>query len=218
MSTLAVMKARIADEIARSDLTSQIANAINDAIAIYQSERFRFSDSIPNGLPTFNTEVGRAVYTSADNANINSLFAFDAVFALIGNTQEPLLRQDPSAVIAYNQTGTMSGQPSWYAYQGDQLILSPIPSQVFLITLNVFRKVAAPASDDEANNPWMTTAERLIRSRAKYELAVHVTGNKDLAARMSPDLPTGATYDAYRELKGDSNRVTGRGIIRAMRF
>ena len=36
MATLAVMKARIADELARTDLTSQIALAIQSAIDFYE--------------------------------------------------------------------------------------------------------------------------------------------------------------------------------------
>lgn len=34
--------------------------------------------------------------------------------------------------------------------------------------------VAPPSTDGETNNPWMTTAERLIRARAKLELIIHV--------------------------------------------
>jgi hypothetical protein len=82
---------------------------------------------------------------------------------------------------------------------------------------------AAPATDDEVGNRWMTDAERLIRSRAKYELAVHVTRNQQMALMMSPEenqrgsLP-GATYAAYRELRVEATRMQRRGVIAPMYF
>ena len=42
---LAAMKARIADEFARDDLTEQIALAIVDAIKFYKDQRFEFNES-----------------------------------------------------------------------------------------------------------------------------------------------------------------------------
>lgn len=224
MSTLTVMKARIASELARSNLTDQIAAAITTAITQYQKERFRFSDISPTSPPTFNTVVGRSVYTSADNANISTLYNFDFVLATISGTIMPLTRSSPAALTIYNQVDTMHGDPMWYAYEGNELILSPVPAAVYPITLGVFRRVAAPASDAEADNPWMTDGELLIRSRAKYEIATHVTRNPVMAAEMSPLPPppgvrTGhAAYFAWKALKGEANRVTSLGRVRPMAF
>lgn len=220
--TLSDMKSRIAAEILRSDLTTQIANAINDAIVIYQKERFRFSDSDPANPATFNTVVDREVYDSTDNPYIGSLYKIDRLYILIGNTQQAILPEQPRVVRLYNQN-TMKGQVSWYAYEGDKLILSPIPSDVWTITIEAFRNVAAPADDTEANNPWMVQAEQLIRARAKYEIALHVTRNPMMAAAMSPDppgpgQPMGAAYRAWRMLKAETARVTSVGRIRPMAF
>lgn len=224
MSNLAVMKARIASELARSNLTDQIAAAITTAITEYQKERFRFSDAIPSAPPTFNTVAHQYIYTSADNANISTLYNFDYVHVDIGNTIEYLERWTPAELKMYIQQNTMEGQPSWYAYEGNQLLLAPIPTQAYLITLGIFRNVAAPASDIETDNPWMTVGELLIRSRAKFEIATHVTRNPAMVTAMSPDPPSqnggtsGATWRAYRSLKGEANRATGRGRIRPMQF
>lgn len=80
-----------------------------------------------------------------------------------------------------------------------------------------------PATDSQTGNRWMTHAERLIRSRAKYELAVHVTRNEMMAQSMSPYEPNpgqrpGATYEAYRELSSAANRIVRRGVIAPMRW
>lgn len=72
-------------------------------------------------------------------------------------------------------------------------------------------------------NRWFLDGERLIRSRAKYELAMHVINDLDLAKRMSPNDPVmgaepGMSWLAFKELKGEANKMTGRGIIRPMYF
>lgn len=224
MTTLAIMKARIADDLARFDLVTQIADAITTAISAYQKERFRFSDSTPLAVPTFNTVVGRWIYTSADNANISSLMKIDYVAVMIGGMLQRLTWQSPENIRVYNQQGTMSGQPMWWGYEGNSLLIAPVPSAVYSITLDVFRSVPAPASDAETGNPWMTDGELMIRSRAKYEIAMHVTRNKDMQQAMSPLPPppgvtTGhAAWFAWKALKGEANRVTGRGRIRGMAF
>ena len=220
---LAAMKARIASELGRSNLTSDIAAAITTAISEYQKERFRFSDVIPDAPPQFNTAANKWIYTSADNANIGSLLKIDYVLILIGTTNIPLIKSTPEQIKIYNQQQTMRGQPSWYAYEGNELLLAAIPTQIYQIELGLFRRVDGPATDGEANNPWMTDGERLIRSRAKYEIAVHVTRNPTMAAAMNPFPPMaaqsmGAAYDAWKALKSEANRVTSLGRIRPMRF
>src|SRR4051812_17372356 len=115
MTTLAVMKARIASEIARSDLTTQIASAINDAIAIYQKERFRFSDVTPSAPPTFNTVTDQWIYTASDNANIGTALGIDYVMAEIGGSMSQLVRTTPADIRMGNQLGTLHGMPDAYA-------------------------------------------------------------------------------------------------------
>lgn len=217
---LAAMKARIARELARPDILStseDIADAINTAIATYQNTRFRFSDTTPNAPPTFNTVAGRYIYTAADNPNIGSVLKIDRVLIQIGNTLQELARTSATDIITYNQVNTMSGQPSSYAYEGNQLLIAAVPSQAWAITLGLFKLVDAPASDGEVGNPWMTDAELLIRSRAKYEIALHRLRNATLAQAMSPD-PPGATWAAWRTLKAEATRVNALGRIRPVRF
>jgi hypothetical protein len=227
---LATMISRIASEITRPDLAAtQIPNAINDAISAYQSERFTFSEVPADGTQTFNTVAGQAYYTKADNPNLGTLLKIDRVNINIGTaTIMQLKREDPETLILYNQqAGTMVGQPSWYAYENGQMIISAIPDKAYLITLGLFLNVPAPATNTEVGNPWMTTAEKLIRSRAKYEIALHVTRNEAMQAAMSPDPASspfvnggraGASYREWKQLKGVANRSTARGVIRPMQF
>jgi hypothetical protein len=206
-------------------LAAQIASAITDAILIYQKERFRFSEATFSNPRTFNTVIGQGVYTSTALADIGTLEKIDFLNIQIGNAWFPLHRYEPETVLLYNEVNTMSGQPIGYAYMGNQLILSPVPSGIYPMQLGGFFIVPAPATDDEVGNPWMTDAERLIRARAKYEIAVHVTRNAALAAEMSPDPGPnavtgreGAARREWRALKGEANRLASLGRVRSVQF
>lgn len=224
--TLTDMKARIAREMARTDLSNQIADAINDAIAVYSQERFSFSEDMADGTWSMNTVAGRTVYTDADLPILSSSYRIDNINALIGATAiRELVRKDPNELLLYNQrTGTINGQPMWFAYENGKLLISPAPDKAYQLNFSVFRNIAAPASDTEAGNPWMTTAERLIRARAKFELATHVTRNPTMAQAMSPSLPienqgmVGAAYREWKQMKGTANRRTSRGRVRPVQF
>jgi len=224
---LLTMKARISDEMARGSstlLTTAIAQCINDAILIYQSDRFRFNKTVPSAPITFNTVIGQANYGVAANANIGTLFDIDYVLIQIGNMLWYCDRSSPKDLKIYNQLGTMMGQPTWYAYEGNEIILSPIPTAVYPVTLGLFKRVAAPATDTEVGNPWMTDAERLIRARAKFEIATHYFRNPTMAVAMSPSPPSenggvvGAAWREWGALKTEANRVVSLGRIKAMQF
>lgn len=214
MSTLTIMKARIADELARTDLTSQIAYAISDAIAAYQDERFFFSES---RSVTVATVADQEFYGASDAAALGTLVKIDYVtYTASGSNQVwrlPPMR--PADMEEASTSGTSTGSPSWYAFYNKQLRLYPVPDAVYTVRVAGAVSVAAPASDSEADNPWMTYAERLIRSRAKLELALHVLKDMDLAQTMSE-----AVTEALEQLKERTNQLTqvGEGVIRAMEF
>jgi hypothetical protein len=314
--TQGYMKDRIADELARDGLTTQIAAAISDSITIYQKERFRFNETFET---TFTTTVGQQNYTTLGDAqfpNINSFLQFyhiDWVTITIPPAVFDLPRIQPEEILILTQTGTQLGQPYCYAYTNETIMLYPIPSsggpgqinsfsftppsgagyttgfytnnpltgghgnsataniqvvagavnsfslvspgvnyQVgdvlssisigpgggftvgvtgtftgptgpYLISLGGHIQYQAPTSDAQTGNRWMTDAERLIRSRAKYQIAQHVTRNAPMAMAMSPIEPAdgqlpGATYEAWRELRVEGMRMQRRGIIRPMYF
>lgn len=212
MSTLAVMKARIADELGRSDLTSQIAYAISDAIEAYQDERFHFNET---RAITFSTVAEQEFYDSDDAAALATVNAFDYVVLYISGMPYPLRNELPDEIELLAQSGTGTGQPHSYCWYGDQLRLYPIPTDVWTVRVGASIKAAAPANDGETGNPWMTHAARLIRSRAKLELATHVLLDNDLGQNMSA-----ATQEAFDQLKSKTNQLTqiDKGRVVPMHF
>jgi hypothetical protein len=213
VTTLAIMKARIESELARgTTLTSQIASAINDAIAAYRDERFFFTDS---RTITFSTVSGQEFYSSTDAAAIATIRRFDYIGVYIGDQFNRLEYHTP-AEMEWLSTGlTASGAPFDYTFYQRQIRLYPTPDAVYTVRVGASVSVAAPASDSETDNPWMVEAERLIRSRAKAEIALHVMRDTELAQTM-----TAALEEAYDQLKGETAMLTKAegSRIRAMEF
>lgn len=210
MTTQTVMKARIADELARSDLTTQIAYAITDAIERYQPERMWFNESRD---VTFNTVASQEYYTSSDNALIPNIYAIDYAAITVGGNIHMLKREVPRVIEGWSDNGTQTGEPYAYAYFQKKVRLYPVPTSIYAVRFAGHVKVAAPATDGEADNVWMTDAERLIRLRAKYNLAMDVLRDADLATAMSV-----AITEAFDQLKGRTNRQVGTGTIAAVAF
>lgn len=212
MSTLAVMKARIADELARDDLESQVRYAIGDAIEAYQDERFWFNES---RAITFLTVADQEFYDSSDAAALATITKIDYVMIYVGDQPYELLALKPADMESASVNGTSTGQSSWYTYYNQQFRLYPVPSDAWTVRIGAAVTVDAPATDEEASNAWMTKAERLIRSRAKLELALHVLKDQDLAATMAD-----AVTEAYEQLKERTNQITqvGEGRVAPMCF
>jgi len=212
MSTLAIMKARIADELSRSDLTSQIALAISDAIAAYEDERFLFNES---RNVVFSTTASQEFYDSTDAAAIGTINKIDyAVVTVNGDVQE-LRYQTPEDMEHLSDGVPATGAPWDYTFYDQQIRLYPTPDAAYTVRFAANVIAAAPASDGETGNPWMTYAERLIRSRAKNELALHVTKDMEEAQRMAV-----AVQEAYDQLKGRTNMLTQTpgGRVKSMEF
>lgn len=210
--TLADMKARISDELARGDLASQIALAINDAIVAYQDERFMFNES---RNVTFNTVINQEFYGVLDNPLIGTINKLDYIFLYVNNTPFKLDPSTPETMEWLANNSTFVGQPYDYVWYQSQIRLYPVPVAVYPVRIACSLQQPAPATDGETNNPWMIIAERLIRSRAKFELAIHVLKDEQLAADMDKVLT-----EAFKQLKNRTNVLTkmGAGFVRPMAF
>jgi hypothetical protein len=103
----------------------------------------------------------------------------------------------------------------------------------FLMSIGAHVNLPAPmgfvgsTGQDTTGNRWFIDGEKLIRSRAKYELAINVLkdiGPNSIAERMSPHPPeqnngvVGASWDAYCMLSGEVNRLQARGMVDGMAF
>jgi hypothetical protein len=169
MATLGTMKTRIADEIARSDLTSQIAAAILSAIEFYDRRRFWFNET----EATFNTVAGTDAYTSATATFLSTLIEDDSMTVTVSDSKEPMHKISFAEMQRYRIDNVQSGAPTHYAYYRQRLYLHPVPDAAYPIIVFHTGTLGIPASDG-ASNAWTTEAEELIRLRAKADLFENV--------------------------------------------
>jgi hypothetical protein len=180
MTTLLDLQNRIATDLARSDLTSQIANAVFDAIKFYERQRFWFNQT---RTLTFNTTPGQQAYTASDLAQIPLLVRVDAMFLPQNQSIYPLDRFEPPdfEVISGGMSG--GGRPTAFTYIDQSILLWPVPIAIYTLRLHAHYKLAPLVNPTDANS-WTTDAEELIRSHAKLTLYLDVLGDTDSAQLM----------------------------------
>lgn len=167
MATLAVLKARIADELDKDNLTSQIAYAVSDAVDLYKSRRFKFNQR----RTTFSTADGTEFYTTStipdDIAQIDTL-----VLTVSGRRVilDAWTYRDMERIASTTST---EGQPVAWAWYADQLRLYPTPNATYTVTISYLQNIDIPATDAESN-VWTTEAGALIRHAAKRMVASDV--------------------------------------------
>lgn len=201
MTTLSTLKSQIADDLARSDLTSQIADAITNAIEHFQRQPFFFQESRTD---TFTTTADQSTYDSDDDSSIPLWVKFDSVWLEDSNSETYwLTRNSASQLEPLLDNSAASGRPYNYAYFGNAFRFYPIPDGTYTVRPVGIIKKAAPATDDETGNYWMNDARELIRCRAKWYIYGHIIQQYDKAAvmggREGEGGAVGAALDSLRE-------------------
>lgn len=194
MTTLGIMKDRIARETRRGNIQTQIAEAIATAIDHYQGERFWFN--VSREL-TFDTVADAEFYDGGTGTYLQVFEKIEYVTLEIEDNQvKPLLWEEPALIEDWAGQSTQTGEPRFYTVYDGRLRLYPIPDGVYTVRIAGQRNTAAPAADDETGNPWMTDAANLIRYRALFELFAHVIVDPERA-----QIASGAADDALSRLR-----------------
>jgi hypothetical protein len=210
MSTLGTLKAEIASDLDRTDLTAAIASAITSAISHYQRTRFYFNELT---TVTFSTVDGRESYDVGDAAAIPYAVQIDQAQITVSGQIRVMARRNYLELAALYDTSASEGEPTNWSYYDQTVWLYPIPGAVYSVKLIGLFRVDAPASDGEAGNPWMTEAYELIRCRAKAYLGIHRTRDPELVQMMQM-----AEADALRRLVAETGLRNGTGMITPTQF
>lgn len=171
------MLTEMQDETGRT-ATAQVnamRRAIEQAIAFFQSTRFFFNET---RSATFNTVVGTDTYAfntaTTTGAIAYEFFAIDGVWVTFGTgdvREMDIVDYTDIEQDADNQTA--NNQPTAVAYIGKALRFDYAPIGIYSTRIAGHYSLAGPATDNEADNPWMTEAYYLIKSRAKGQLYAH---------------------------------------------
>jgi hypothetical protein len=221
MTLLSTLKSRIADDIARDDLATQIANSIEDAIEFYRTKRFFWNETRD---ATFTTVASQAIYSSSDDADIPLFFDIDDVFLVDSSSQNHRLKKDDPQDLEYlSDTSASTGQPTRWAWFDRSIRLYPIPDAAYTIRPVGAIEKASPASESDANNVWMANGEsfELLRRYAKGMLYLHVINNMERAtAMLGPNLDGegGACAAQVRACRSAGSRRRGLGRLTPSQF
>jgi hypothetical protein len=205
VSTFKQMRDRIAGDLRRSNLDTQIGNAINDAIAEAAKQRFYFNEMIGVSFPTV---TGTEYY---DDLGLTEI---DAMYYLNGTTRYNLFERNQLDANDYADGNVQSGQLTDYARYGSKIRLYPIPTSVTTIYLDGYGKLTpTPLVLDGDSNAWLTEGELYIRALAKRNILRDVIRDYGEAKVLES-----VAEDYKAQLVEDTTLRSSTGTIRSTTF
>ena len=203
--TYGELKAQLASDLRRSNLTIEIAQAILDAIQDHETERFYWNET---EIYTLSTVAGTDTYAITPQAPIQEFVKIDMVRAQVGNTWYTLCRQTADDMeISYSVSS--SGQPYDWSIHGNELRLFPLPNAVFPIKIFGHYRIV-PLAVDTDSNAWTNAGKNLIRYSALKRLYLYPIRDRDQV-----QMAEGAEQRELDYLRRETDRRTRSGIMRA---
>jgi hypothetical protein len=200
VADLAALKTKIASEIDRDDMTTEIAAAISTSIAYYRSSRFEFNEL----QASFSTVAQQESYTTSviptDVGQIDSLrITVNGRLVVLKPVNFNRLQELATTTNGY-------GQPGYWAWFASKLFLFPTPDAIYSVLISYQQRKAAPANDADGTTVWTNAAEPLIRACAKKIIYRDVTKDPALFAAAQQ-----AETEALQVLKNESMQLQDEG-------
>lgn len=212
MATYADLQARIARELHRTDLTSDIQSAIKSAIDFYASQRFHWNEKRWS-LTTIGGTKFYGQSTPAPGTLPSDILEIDSITVTANSRIYQLDRMSYTDMDAIDAgTTPLAGYPRLWAWYGDQIRLYPTPNQAYVMTISGQYSYPELSSATDST-PWTNQAEELIRCRAKRDIYAHIIQDDEAAIRMD-----GREQRALRSIKAQTNKLISSGRISATRF
>jgi len=222
MPTLGDLKAKIAQDLRRSNLTDEIADAIPDAIRDHDTERFWWNDTAPSAYKltvTPNGGTGTNGPTGGPAGDVYFLAPQPAIglqeFVKIDmvRAQIPVVWYTVKATdwdkLEFFYSTLSNGQPSWWAFQQGYLRIYPLPSQPY--NLRIFGQYRLiPLVNDTDSNAWTNQGFNLIRYTVLKRLFSYPVRNAEQVANAEQ-----AGMRALDYLRRETDRRSRQGRMRA---
>lgn len=202
-STFLQMQQRIADDLDRTDLTTQIKLAINRAIKHYQTEPFWFKET-SSSFPAVSAQEEYVYGTGSVPTDIEMI---DIMERQYNGTKITMLQITPSELEA-KQSLDATGIPDEFAQYQNRIKLYPIPNQTGITILIKYTKNYTELSADADTNDWLTYAEDLIESHARWWINRRILHDQNAAAE--DEIQIVNALDALRTL---NTNKTGQGRV-----
>lgn len=175
MSDYGTLKSTIASEMSRSDLTTLIPLAIQEAIAHYSGHMFWFNQE----RATASTVASQEYYDlPLDFRKMHWLYVLSS-----DGSSSSEIEQVSMPTIEERYSSTLEGEPQMFSVWREEYRLWPIPDAVYTLKL-FYAKELDELEDDADTNAWMIEGVNLIKYRAKYLLYMNKIRDENMATAM----------------------------------
>ncbi len=216
-NTYSNLQARIQNEVLGSPVTSDIQNAIADAISLFDGNTFWFNSfrvfgGVSGSLSDLVSIAGQEFYSDQNLPAMISFPHISKALVLAFANRYPLHGRTPEWIDDQSISTTWQGLPTDWAMQGGDLRVYPVPNGGYNFILNATVRFY-PLANPTDYNPWTNRAERLIRQAAKMLLFRDIIRDEAQAQICerevygSPMMPT--KRGEFQKLKAESLRRTG---------
>lgn len=168
MSDFQTMKARIADEMKRGEITAcatAVGRAVISAIQFFETERFEWNEFRDETHTTTQDDPYMSITATL------RIVSLDSVKVVIGSRDYPLTEWNWHAMEAID-SGQWAGYPENYAWYAEQIRFYPIPNNAYTVKLAGIRRLneISLSAVGTASNGWMVNGEEMVRLQAKAVL------------------------------------------------
>ena len=177
--TLGNMLTRIGSEINRTDIDSNIYDAVISAIAFYEPYQFYFNQATTT-VTTTSDQRYTAISGITDFVYPLSLRVTDSAsqYRLL----EPMTFSEMEGRYL---TDSSTGNIYYYSVFAERFYWWLIPNAAFTVTVNYIKSLTRPSGSTDTSyaTAWMNDAEAMIRSKAKFYIYADVLRNNDKAQK-----------------------------------
>jgi len=177
MSTFGDLKTLVAQDLSRSDLTSQISAAVLSSIQDHSVERFYFNETRDFSISL--TTGSSGIYAITPTSTIQEFIKIDWIRVQIGSQWTRLDRIDSDNMEEF-KSATTTGQPSWWTYVADRLSFYPEPGSTYSARIAGHVRLVALSADADTN-AWTNAAKDLIRYSALKRVLAFPVRNAEAA-------------------------------------
>jgi len=176
------LKTRIADELDRTDLGSQIDRELRAAVRHYEVKRWWFNE---------HTTSTTATSSTTNFAMPSDLIQLDRLELIVTARPRELNQISWQRFVDNWRFNTTAGEPQEFARFANRVWLGPIPRQDYELTWYYMRTLSPTSFSDGTNNEWTAEAGDLISVRTLKALGARTlhfaSGELALYAQLERD-------------------------------
>jgi hypothetical protein len=158
MASYGDLKAQIASDLRRSNLPTEIAQAVLDAIRDYDIERFYFNET---AVYTLTTVPGQDEYPITAQSPILEFIKIDNLRAQAGNVWYDVTRETMDDIERL-YSAPSNGQPFRFAVHGNDVRFYPMPDKAYPIRIFGHYRLIELGNNIDSND-WTNAGKNLIR-------------------------------------------------------